>query len=477
VLALVLTDAGDAPALQVDTFRVEHGDGFSMPVVSLLNRRGGGAPRLLRWVFQRHLEIILFNRGDGGSSGAIWKAIANTGLDSTSLCVARKAVRDGVVTEAEFAQILKVFKDALPAEVCDPSSLGRVRSCTLLPIATAAVVCRSHGRSTTSLAWLRAFSQPVPDTWLLQEQAEADAAADEIDFALQEKLEELEADNHFEAEELSFAQELQTMPSFSAVADDEERMKTYVMQRVPPLLTKELGEYLLYRTSTFAARRQGAAVQSISAEGDKTALLRFFGYLQRLNRVPAGASLETIAFMIRADVGDLVQAYASWLQTDRGCRFTTIANYLNGLAGITTYCYAMLEPSDAVLNMNPNLLAQILNLRSQAEKASKTQQMYDQRVGGWLTWEDVQKARVKCFQKLDEAQWGTYEEKRFALRDAAAISLLSLIPPDRVGCIRKLRLGHTLKKKQIGTGWKARAPILRPFPPTGHVHPLPFLQT
>ena len=70
-------------------------------------------------------------------------------------------------------------------------------------------------------------------------------------------------------------------------------------------------------------------------------------------------------------------------------------------------------------------------------QASKTQQMYDQRVGGWLQWEDVQKARVKCFEKLDEAQWSSPEEKRFALRDAAAISLLSLIPPDRVGCIRK----------------------------------------
>ena len=38
------------------------------------------------------------------------------------------------------------------------------------------------------------------------------------------------------------------------------------------------------------------------------------------------------------------------------------------------------------------------------------------------------------------------------LRDAAAISLLSLIPPDRVGCIRKLRLAHTLKRKE-GGGW------------------------
>ena len=42
--------------------------------------------------------------------------------------------------------------------------------------------------------------------------------------------------------------------------------------------------------------------------------------------------------------------------------------------------------------------------------------------------------------------------KMSLLRDAAAISLLSLIPPDRVGCIRKLKLSHTLKRKE-GGGW------------------------
>ena len=51
----------------------------------------------------------------------------------------------------------------------------------------------------------------------------------------------------------------------------------------------------------------------------------------------------------------------------------------------------------------------------------------------------MQKARVKSVEKLDEVQWGTAEEKRFALRDCAALALLSLIPPDRVGCIRKVR--------------------------------------
>ena len=37
----------------------------------------------------------------------------------------------------------KMVKDALPPEHCDPSSLGRIRFCTLLPTATAAPGCSS----------------------------------------------------------------------------------------------------------------------------------------------------------------------------------------------------------------------------------------------------------------------------------------------------------------------------------------------
>ena len=63
-------------------------------------------PRMLRWVCQRHLEMLLFSRFDGGSTGAVWKALNLSGLDSTSLCCNKKAVSEGLVTQAELAQIL-----------------------------------------------------------------------------------------------------------------------------------------------------------------------------------------------------------------------------------------------------------------------------------------------------------------------------------------------------------------------------------
>ena len=154
--------------------------------------------------------------------------------------------------------------------------------------------------------------------------------------------------------------------------------------------------------------------------------------MESTNRVPAGVSSETIAFMLRDDVGTLAEAYATWLQQDRTCKFSTIANYLNGLVSITNYCYANLAPDDAVFNSDPNPLSQLINLRSQAEKASKTQNLFEQRVGsGWIPWDEVQKARVAALDKVGEAEWIGAEDKRAALRDACAISLLSLIPPDR----------------------------------------------
>ena len=81
-----------------------------------------------------------------------------------------------------------------------PSLSPRIRSSTLLPVATAALVCRQHGRSPASLAWLRAFSQPVPDSWVLHEQQEANEVNGEDDLILEEQLD----DQSFEVEDVSF---------------------------------------------------------------------------------------------------------------------------------------------------------------------------------------------------------------------------------------------------------------------------------
>ena len=50
-----------APPVVVERFRVEHGAGFTMSVVSLVDRRAAGN-RIVRFVYQRHLEAVLYGR-------------------------------------------------------------------------------------------------------------------------------------------------------------------------------------------------------------------------------------------------------------------------------------------------------------------------------------------------------------------------------------------------------------------------------
>ena len=74
--------AADATAVPVETFRVTtaDGEGLTLPRLTLRDRRAAGAPQL-HWIFQRHLESVLYNRiSDGGTSGAIWKILNATGL-------------------------------------------------------------------------------------------------------------------------------------------------------------------------------------------------------------------------------------------------------------------------------------------------------------------------------------------------------------------------------------------------------------
>ena len=429
-----------AAPVPVDVFRIECRD-FSMPRLRLRDRRSAGHP-VLFFIYQRHLERVLYGR-ESGSTGPIWKLLNQSGQGLTAFQVNKSAVQAGVLSQGEFDAILECFKQNL-IDV-DPSSIGRVRACTILPMSTAAAIARKFGRSEASMAFLSAFAQQVPQSWELLEQQAAHEAANERDLLLDEQL---EAHGDIEAEDVTFSEELQQMAKFSSDSDDEEKMLRYALNPVPAALKTSMEGYITSRTAVFAARRAGGATASTTAESDVQSLYRFYGWMQRTNRVPHGASMG-LSLLERAELGDIVQAYAVWLQGTQQLRFSSIANYLNGLASVVAYFYANFELPDATAALDPSPLTQILNLRGQAEKQSVTQNMYDKRVGGWLTWPEVQGCRSRAMLRLSMANQAN---KRTFAREAAVISLLSLIPPDRVGIIRKLRFGHTLKKLQ-GGGW------------------------
>ena len=449
-------------AVPYDMVRVEGvlDGGFSIPRISLRERRPGH-PTMLRWCLQRHVESILYSRFDGGSTGALWRILNETGLSRTSLTCNNASVQMGILTSAEQAEILSLFRQTSFRDI-DPCSLGRVRSCTLLPIATVACICRSFGRSPASMALLRALAQSIPESWELAAEREALAEDDEVDLLLEEALDAQD----FEAEDMSFSDELIGMQGFQPDKQDEAKMKNAVLERPSSLLVSELGGYIAYRTEAFAARRAGGAVVSLTSESDKQSLLRFYGWLHRANHTPDDAYLY-LSLLARADLGDLVEKYARWLRDDQQLRYSTLANYLNGLIAVISYVYATVGLPDDTLAMDPTPLAMVINLRGQAETQSKTENMFEKRIGGWATWPQVQEARVKAVKLLNEG--GSASLHLSLLRDACCISLLSLVPPDRVGLIRKLRLGHTLKRRE--GGWRLDLTKQRDSHKTSASHP------
>ena len=134
-----------APVHYFRVSRYNGDDGFSLPRIRLRERRAAGA-RPLYWVMQRHLECVLYNRSsDGGSSGAVWKLLNQSGLGSTALQVNAAAMKAGYVKQEEYDMVINLFKQS--ALGLDPCSIGRIRSVTLLPMATAAAIARVFGRS------------------------------------------------------------------------------------------------------------------------------------------------------------------------------------------------------------------------------------------------------------------------------------------------------------------------------------------
>ena len=66
----------------------------------------------------------------------------------------------------------------------------------------------------------------------------------------------------------------------------------------------------------------------------------------------------------------------------------------------------------------------------------------------WLNWDAVQRVRVAAETALSTAK--TKAEKLKLTRDVTVLRLLADQPPDRVGVVRSLKLGGTLKRKPDG---------------------------
>ena len=98
------------------------------------------------------------------------------------------------------------------------------------------------------------------------------------------------------------------------------------------------------------------------------------------------------------------------------------------------------------------LTSAAFNLRKQADKEAKIQKMYRPRKPGWISWHDAKLTRLNVLKALeDQPRKQSSDKSMLVLEDALLISFHTVMPPDRVGVIRRLAYEDTLKKHTDGS--------------------------
>ena len=406
------------------------------------------------FVPQRYLEMLLFNRTDGGSSGAVGKILNKLGIGRSAWLLNAAAVRGNQLSQTQLDFIATVWKELMP-DNSDAVLAGRTRNVTLLPIASAAAVCRHMGRSPVTIAFLRACAPTqVPRSWELQEQQE-ELEEDEADPVLEDDLaaaEDADADLG-----ISFADEVNSGGLFSGFktnAADEAKAREYGLKaaQIPANLSKEADTYLAFKVEPLEARRASTAVVETTAKADMNAFYRFVGFLKLKNLIPADVHHPSLALLIHPSAPDWISRYGTFMKDERELAYSTMANYLSSLFSLANYVWndsADFEVDDAVRTANHTVLDALVNLRSQCDSLAKEAGLYAEKRGGWMSWEDAQKARVKCLNALNAYTGTDPTVKKQLLMDAIVLTIFTYQTVDRVGSAN-LRLKPQTSRYTLG---------------------------
>lgn len=287
--------------------------------------------------------------------------------------------------------------------------------------------------------------------------------------------EEIENEEIDETLDMDLASELlhAELPYAAADADEAKEGNTQ-LSPVPASVVRELEDYASYRSAAFHRSRQGAAVETTTvgsdsvrrppllllhksertpplplmrqhpprpalcglALGAQATALRFLRYLKEHE----GEAVPSVRLFASPQIGAWVQRYLERLR-GLGLMASTLAVYTNGIISMAGYALTLVDDAEACP------VVELLNLRRQAESIAKQERLFAPKSKHWLSWEAAQEARVKCFSAYHAARG---QAKTALLRDSLVMAFHTLQPPDRVGVVRRLRLGvgGSLYKKQ-----------------------------
>ena len=237
-----------------------------------------------------------------------------------------------------------------------------------------------------------------------------------------------------------------------AVEDEEASLgRNYALAAPSKALKTQLQQMSKWRTSTLMSvrlmmSRSRSAVVEVTFSSDQASFLRFLGWL---NARP-GAIEAPLDFTIfsHEHIASFIEEFAAWCIETRELSFGSLASYLNSLLS----CVQFTNATGLAFELDESLVDGLINLRAQASKRAKHDRMYQPRHKEWLSWDEAQATRYNALKFMRESPPVNRWERINLQEMIVIICLLTTAPPDRVGVLRRLSFGRTLRKGG-DTGW------------------------
>ena len=416
----------------------------------------------LRYMIARVAEYALF--GSVTHTGALNHALAAS--ERTDPSYLRRSALPSSVTEAEFDTVLAVYRDFQLA--LDPLSTKKANAVSIVLVSDVCALAVERDNR----ALVAALGGEAPERWHLEAQQQELAEEGLVDVVLDERLEEMDVQDELDEQEaVQLQEEMNAFEPYAEGDEDAEKLSRYTLQHPSRHLRSQLAAYVEHKTKKLAFNRTSIAVENVTAESDVRAILRFLGWLHLTKKQPALGCLT----LLRKIQPDVVEAYCDFL-IGRPVQYGSIANYLNGLYNIFQYVQHI--PIDSATDPisdsesdseDPNqsngektrrhgsdslaaVVEATFNLRKQAEKEAKVQRLYRHRKPDWLSWGDARQTRLNVLEALKKLPRRQARDATvLLLEDALIIAFHTVMPPDRVGVIRRLAYNDTLKQHTDGT--------------------------
>jgi len=318
----------------------------------------------------------------------------------------------------------------------DAEAKGRVRKVGLVPVSAAIAALTSFGRTDATTAILRALKS-LPKRWAIEIQQEVNELNDEYNSDLDVEMKQLDKnpesiadmeDEGMEKEEIDLATELLLTPLPQETKEEAAKCQNMALSPIPKALDEEFKAFERYRQAEFCRHRASSQVVSTTIDGDRSNALRFLGFVCREYE-----QRPTLKLFASARVSEWTEAWVTKLR-ELGLKASTLSVYINGVLSMSHYAVTLVE--------NPEVCPaeELVNLRRQAESISKNERLFETRSKTWISWEAANEGRVKCIEKYNACT--DRVQKLALLRDCLVMAFFTLQAPDRVGVVRRLRLGY-----------------------------------